>query len=365
MAFFQYTSPDDTRSIAAPSRSSLQTPPSSADPEQPDCKWISTIADDQLLSSNTPPWPAVGAYGSGLSAMQRGHPMQIPLAADSFPDHAGSPTYGWTSELASNLHNPLTSPNAFHPSSLGPPFQPLPSAPYGFEPPYQWGYVSGPSQVPGAGHAISPSVSPQSISHRHSAASSPHTHSDGYVVTSLSTSGQAFHVRRTSFSQIAQPTPRPLQQSPLIDPVNLLMQRPHDQSLTINAPSPALSSASIAIKTEQGNESSSPMPSRFRPAFRKSLSTTNIQQSRMKRSYTKPKDANCECGHCGKLFQRSYNLKIHLDTHERHRVQPYACPYHGCGRRFGRRTDLGRHESSVSRCVMGLFHGEHSSANAS
>ncbi|KAF2162521.1 hypothetical protein M409DRAFT_69100 [Zasmidium cellare ATCC 36951] len=68
---------------------------------------------------------------------------------------------------------------------------------------------------------------------------------------------------------------------------------------------------------------------------------------RPKRGYTTHANSTCHCDKCGKLFQRSYNLKAHMDTHDPHREQPHACHYPGCKRRFVRRTDLIRHERSV------------------
>lgn len=71
-------------------------------------------------------------------------------------------------------------------------------------------------------------------------------------------------------------------------------------------------------------------------------------EERRKRGYTTPSNAVCSCEQCGKLFQRMSNLKAHMDTHKPDREQPWACHYSGCGRRFVRRTDLTRHQESVS-----------------
>lgn len=70
---------------------------------------------------------------------------------------------------------------------------------------------------------------------------------------------------------------------------------------------------------------------------------------RNKRGYTTPMNAVCSCDMCGKLFQRSSNLKAHMETHRPDREQPWACQYHGCTRRFVRKTDMTRHQESVSR----------------
>ncbi|KAK3716206.1 hypothetical protein LTR37_006651 [Vermiconidia calcicola] len=72
-------------------------------------------------------------------------------------------------------------------------------------------------------------------------------------------------------------------------------------------------------------------------------------EDRQKRCYTKPEDASCFCEKCGKLFQRTYNLKAHMETHDPQRSAPHACEYTGCDKKFVRRTDLLRHEQSATR----------------
>lgn len=72
---------------------------------------------------------------------------------------------------------------------------------------------------------------------------------------------------------------------------------------------------------------------------------------RHKRGFTTPANATCSCQICGKQFQRSYNLKAHMETHKSDRDHPHRCPYHGCGRPFVRKTDLHRHEGSVHKKV--------------
>ncbi|CAK4030374.1 Cell wall transcription factor ACE2 [Lecanosticta acicola] len=86
-----------------------------------------------------------------------------------------------------------------------------------------------------------------------------------------------------------------------------------------------------------------------RPQNRRAISedTISIAEGREKRGYTTHANSTCHCEHCGKLFQRSYNLKAHLETHDPGREQPHACSHPGCRRRFVRRTDLTRHEQSV------------------
>lgn len=71
-------------------------------------------------------------------------------------------------------------------------------------------------------------------------------------------------------------------------------------------------------------------------------------KGRFKRGFTTVENSTCQCEVCGRLFQRMYNLKAHMETHDPDREQPHACRYPGCERRFVRRTDLMRHEQSVS-----------------
>ena len=66
-----------------------------------------------------------------------------------------------------------------------------------------------------------------------------------------------------------------------------------------------------------------------------------------KRAYTTQANMTCSCEKCGKLFQRSYNLKAHMETHDPQREHPHVCEWADCRRRFVRRTDLSRHEQSV------------------
>lgn len=86
---------------------------------------------------------------------------------------------------------------------------------------------------------------------------------------------------------------------------------------------------------------------RRRSSGRRGHTNGPVGRTRIRRNPTTPENANFSCQICGRLFQRSYNLKSHLQTHNPTRPHPNHCPYPGCERRFVRRTDLLRHEQSV------------------
>ncbi|RLV82586.1 Transcriptional regulator CRZ2 [Meyerozyma sp. JA9] len=73
------------------------------------------------------------------------------------------------------------------------------------------------------------------------------------------------------------------------------------------------------------------------------VSYTNSTVSRRRRRSTPPSapsEVMYPCGQCGKVFQKSYNLKSHMRTHSREK--PYACSV--CGKTFARSHDMRRHQ---------------------
>ena len=54
-----------------------------------------------------------------------------------------------------------------------------------------------------------------------------------------------------------------------------------------------------------------------------------------------------ECIICGKTFERFYNYKSHLQTHDPERLQPFLCDYESCKAKFTRKAELERHKQSV------------------
>ena len=87
------------------------------------------------------------------------------------------------------------------------------------------------------------------------------------------------------------------------------------------------------------------------------LSVQRLKQAQSKRRRTPRENANWVCEICDMPFERSYNLKSHMDTHDPDRQKPFKCEYEGCYREFVRKTDLMRHISSVrlSTCSNSLY----------
>lgn len=78
----------------------------------------------------------------------------------------------------------------------------------------------------------------------------------------------------------------------------------------------------------------------------------SVTRTKKKRQRTTPEEATHECQVCGKLFKRSYNWKSHMETHNPERQYPHPCTAMigntQCTKRFQRKTDLDRHNDSVS-----------------
>ncbi|KAF2753840.1 hypothetical protein EJ05DRAFT_156793 [Pseudovirgaria hyperparasitica] len=74
-------------------------------------------------------------------------------------------------------------------------------------------------------------------------------------------------------------------------------------------------------------------------------STTRRRKGGRTKSLTENATFRCEI--CGKVFQREYNRKAHMQTHNPSRARPQACEYPNCDKSFVRRTDLMRHQESV------------------
>lgn len=86
--------------------------------------------------------------------------------------------------------------------------------------------------------------------------------------------------------------------------------------------------------------------------FEKVLHKSNVARVRKRRRMTAPSRTGIICERCGRGFSRAHNLKQHLPTHSDCRSKPHSCKWKGCGSSFARRTDLERHENSVSLSLV-------------
>jgi hypothetical protein len=73
--------------------------------------------------------------------------------------------------------------------------------------------------------------------------------------------------------------------------------------------------------------------------------TSNDQSP--KRGRSSSSDPTCACHVCNRQFQRSYNRKAHMATHNKDRARPYKCTEPDCKKAFVRNTDLVRHTKSI------------------
>ncbi|KAF2658752.1 hypothetical protein K491DRAFT_245197 [Lophiostoma macrostomum CBS 122681] len=78
---------------------------------------------------------------------------------------------------------------------------------------------------------------------------------------------------------------------------------------------------------------------------------TSTSRLRNRRNPTTEENAQYKCHHCNKLFQRAYNHKTHLETHNPSRKKEHVCPFKDCDKQFVRKTDLERHQNSVHRKI--------------
>lgn len=128
-----------------------------------------------------------------------------------------------------------------------------------------------------------------------------------------------------------------------ISPHNLIKQSPgpiQDDSDMF-----AISSEHSQSCTRDTTALISPLP--MQRGFTPDPKEVEMLCARPKRKYTTIETARLSCHICGKLFQRRFNQRKHMETHEPARIQPFACEHEGCSRRFARRTDLARHQKSV------------------
>lgn len=189
----------------------------------------------------------------------------------------------------------------------------------------------------------SPERSEYSTSTQASCMSSPYAHSDSFLRAAGSPVVKLENAADYIPGQLHYiPESVPFTQSLVVRPGDLVTYPPSMPHQA--AASPILGSSHTGIDCK-------PVLPPMRPDNRRAFSSGDHRSAsfddRPKRGFTKPETANCQCDRCGKLFQRSYNLKAHLETHDPNRSQPHMCDYIDCDKRFVRRTDLLRHEHSV------------------
>ena len=190
----------------------------------------------------------------------------------------------------------------------------------------------------------SPERSEYSTSTHASCMSSPYAHSDSLLRTAGSPLVKLENQSDYMPGQLHYiPESAPFGQSLLVRPGDLVTHPPAIQHQSATSPILASNHTDMDCK---------PDISSLRPDNRRAFSSEDYRSAdfddRPKRGFTKPETANCHCDQCGKLFQRSYNLKAHLETHDPNRSHPHACDYIDCDKHFVRRTDLVRHEQSAS-----------------
>ncbi|KAF2226713.1 hypothetical protein BDZ85DRAFT_278642 [Elsinoe ampelina] len=74
---------------------------------------------------------------------------------------------------------------------------------------------------------------------------------------------------------------------------------------------------------------------------------SSVGLHRRKRVYATQDTTVHQCHICKQFFQRSYNLKAHMRTHDPTRERAWVCQYPACDKAFERRADLSRHFDSV------------------
>ena len=296
-----------------------------------------------LPDSHTPSWHAPVPQGLGLIDLpvttETSHDLMSTIS--SAPYYQTATLFAWPSELSSP-QPPAARPQPARKDSVNDqscdPFSTLLPGPL-----YEHHRRASLSV---AGNEPSPGRSEYSRSSYPSAVSSPYAHSD-------------FYVHSVDSPQIKIEYP-PIPQIHFLSEENQFQHQP----VVVN-PGDLMNidqkSIEERVRTCLGSSSSSDngdcKPPIQQSVLRRPHSFGDFgaltRNGLVKRTYTKPENANFRCDQCGRGFQRGYNLRSHLsNVHNRHRARQHPCEYDGCTNTFVRRTDLTRHEESVCICTL-------------
>ncbi len=124
---------------------------------------------------------------------------------------------------------------------------------------------------------------------------------------------------------------------------------------SVEPPHRRLSRASSFILSRHGSITSNKSSASGAASRANSISSNNgssAATTRRRRQLTTPAEANHKCEQCGKLFERRYNYRAHLATHDPERVYAHTCQVEWCDKKFVRKTDLVRHHQSVSLSLL-------------
>lgn len=308
--------------------------------------YTSSTAPHGLPNIQAPSWQAGDPQGLGLFT----HPGATKPVFDTFmtdlpqQKHMFMP-FSWPSEYS--IPQPPTLPSqpvrkdSWSTECCDPLSTLLPGA--------LWDHLR-PASSPAAAYDTSPGQSDYSTSSRPSAVSSPFGLSDIYVRP-----GDSPLVKVENLQDRAIPQIHFTHDSTQYEP--LLSVNPEDLVAKPEVP------IEERIKAYLGSSSSSDTGD-YKPSLevlehRRAWSCEDFRaaspEQRRRRTLTRPENANFHCGQCDKVFQRSYNLKAHMDTHDPNRSKPHPCPHDGCSHAFHRRTDLVRHERCVSSHALEQF----------
>ncbi|KAF2102897.1 hypothetical protein NA57DRAFT_52442 [Rhizodiscina lignyota] len=208
------------------------------------------------------------------------------------------------------------------------------------------------ANFPTSAETSSAFVSPTTISHGHSTRTSissvydSHSYSTGNYGPPLTTQMAQLHLSSSMECRgDGNMSPYPelfLHTSMTVSPIQTVSSVTSPLFSSVNStPAPVLGSnipENYSIANSTAREYSSSIPDVEEETI------LPEETSRKKRCRTTKDNARVHCNLCGQLFQRGWNLKAHLLTHDPKREKPHKCLR--CPKRFARRADMDRHHKS-------------------